>query len=505
MTNYAKLHQISKNAAVLNAVQQLLDWDQETYMPSDAIGLRSLQNELLASLVHKQRTGPAFAKALAKLVDLSSGALLDTSLSPPQIAAVREWRRDYLQDKKLPASFVKTFAKTTSNATHAWAKAKKSGKFREFSPFLEKIVKLCRKKADLLGYKDHPYDALLDIYEPDMTVSYLNPLFDRLKTSLTQLLKAISARPAPDQSFLYGNDSFSKEKQLEFSHVLLKAMGFDPKTSRLDQTMHPFCAMLHPTDTRMTTHLDTNYVMSNIFSVIHEGGHGLYGLGFKEENFGSPLAQSISLGYDESQSRLWETRIGRSLSFWQHFLPLLKQVFPEKLSAVSLDAFYRAINLVKASLIRVEADEVTYSLHVIVRFEIEKALLEGSLRVKDLPEVWNAKMQEYLGVVPKTNSEGCLQDIHWAMGGLGYFPTYTLGNLYASQIFATFEKSHTDWQAKVAKGELGFIREWLHQNIHQYGKQYTAAEMIMRISGQPLSEKPFVAYLEHKYKHLYSL
>ncbi len=503
MSDYDKLHELSKNAALLTTICQLLEWDQETYMPPDAIGIRALQNELLASLTHKQKTSPAFTKALGKLIDLSTGTVIDSSLTPPQIAALREWRRSYLTDKKLPAAFVKSFAKTTSHATHAWAKAKEHNNFREFAPFLEKIVKLCRKKADLLGYRDHPYDALLDLYEPEMTVASLTPLFERLKISLTQLLKTITTRPVPDQSFLHGN--FPKEKQLHFGQLLLKAMGFDPRCSRLDQTVHPFCLMLHPKDTRMTTHLHPDYVMSNIYSVIHEGGHGLYNIGFKEENFGSPLAESISLGFDESQSRWWETLIGRSLPFWKYFFPILQQQFPEQLGAIYLDDFYRAINIAKASLIRTEADEVTYSLHVIVRFEIEKALIEGSLRVKDLPDAWSAKMREYLGVAPTNHGEGCLQDIHWSMGGFGYFPTYTLGNLYAAQLFQAFEKGQLDWKEKVAKGQLDFIREWLRDNIHQYGKQYTANETLIRITGQPLSEKPFVDYLEHKYKHLYHL
>lgn len=501
--NYSKLHELSKTAALLHSIYYLLEWDQETYMPEQAIGVRSMQAELMANLEHKQKTGPAFGKALAKLIDLESGAILDSSLSPEKRAALREWRRDYLKQKKLPASFVKNFTQTTVRSVHAWQAAKAQNKFREFAPHLNKIVTLLRKKADRLGYADHPYDALLDLYEPEMTTAYLTPLFSRLKNVLTQLVKTIHAAQAPREDFLFGN--FPGEKQIEFGHLLLKAMGFDPKTSRLDQSVHPFCTGLHPKDTRMTTHLHRDSLMSCIFSVIHEGGHGLYNMGFKEENFGTPLAESISLGIDESQSRWWETLIGRSRSFWQHFLPLLQAKFPEQLGRVSLDEFYPAINAVKPSFIRVEADEVTYSLHVIVRFELEKALIEGSLKVKEVPEAWNAKMAEYLGITPKSDREGCLQDIHWAMGGIGYFPTYTLGNLYACQFFTAFEKQHPNWKDLVARGELGFIRTWLHDNIHQYGKQYTAAEIVQRITGSPLSEHAFVTHLENKYRALYKL
>lgn len=501
---YTKLHALSRNIALLSSTEQLLEWDQETYMPGGAIAVRAGQVELMASLTHKQKTSPAFSKALAKLIDIDSGRILSGGLSPAQIASVKEWRREYLQVAKLPSSFVKSFAKTCSTAVHAWTSAKKRNDFHEFSPHLKKIVSLTRKKAEILGYKEHPYDALLDLYEPDVTCAYLTPLFARLKTGLTELLKKISTRPTVSEDALYGNQ-FPLEKQLEFSHLLLRAMGFDEKTSRLDQSHHPFCVGLHPSDTRMTTRVDPSYLMSNIFSTLHEGGHGLYNKHLNPEEFGAPLGKPISLSIDESQSRWWETRIGRSLPFWRYFFPLLQKTFPEKLESLSLDQFHRAINVVKASFIRTESDEVTYSLHIIVRFEIEKALLDGTLEVKELPDAWNAKMQEYLGIVPNNYATGCLQDIHWAMGGIGYFPTYTLGNLYASQFFRAFEKTHENWKERVAKGELGFISEWLRTNIHQYGKEFSAAETLMRITGAPLSEKPFVDYLHEKYGQLYSI
>lgn len=503
MDNYKKLHELSRSVALLHTIQNLLEWDQEIHMPPGAVEIRSQQTELLASLAHKQKTSPSYAKALGKLIDLASGEILDASLQADQKAALREWRRDYLNEKKLPASFVKTFAKTTALSMHAWAKAKENNDFASFAPYLEKIVKISRKKAELLGYKEHPYDALLDLYEPGMTTAQLTAIFDRLKNALTSLVKAIRSKPVINEEFLKG--SFSPEKQNAFSNLLLKAMGYNKETSRLDLSVHPFCMAMHPTDVRMTTRLHPDYLMSNIFSVIHEGGHGLYNLGFKIENFGSPLAESISLGFDESQSRWWETRIGRSESFWHHFFPLLQKEFPEKLASVSLQDFYKAINIVQPSMIRVEADEVTYSLHVIVRFELEKELIAGTLRVKDLPKAWNQKMHAYLGITPANDAEGCLQDIHWSMGGIGYFPTYTLGNLYAAQLFEAFEKSFPTWQERVSKGELGFIRTWLTENLHQYGKQYNAETTLIRVTGQPLTEKPFVNYLQKKYQKIYEL
>jgi carboxypeptidase Taq len=497
-TSYDQLFELSKTFVTQQSIGWLLDWDQETYMPSQGADFRAEQCSLVAGQTHKLRTSPKFAKLLSELINLESGHVTDPSLTDAQKAALREWRRDYLKDSKLPTSFVKTWAMTTSRACHTWSKAKKESKFALFAPHLEKIVKLNRKKTEYLGYKDHPYDALLDLYEPGMTTARLTDLFDRLKIALTALVKKTQA-PIESQ-FLH--QEFSPEVQLQFGKKLLLALGFLPENSRLDISSHPFCCPLHPHDTRMTTRIHHNDLMSNIFSVIHEGGHGLYHQGLPLATFGSPLSESVSLGVDESQSRWWETRIGRSKAFWTHFLPQLQHAFPQ-LKNVTLDQFYHAINIIKPSFIRVEADEATYGLHVIIRFEIEKALIEGSIRVKDIPSVWNQKMRDYLGITPSKDSEGCLQDIHWSLGSLGYFPTYVLGNLYAAQFFNTFEKAHHDWQARVAKGELAFVLEWLRTNIHQWGRHYTPDELIVRVTGKPLDETAFVDYLNRKYKEIY--
>lgn len=499
-TLYDQLFEHSKTIKTLNSVEYLLDWDQETLMPSAAVDFRASQKELMAGYIHKLKTSTKFSHLLNQLIDLESGQVLDPSLTPEQHAALREWRRDHLKAIKLPTSFVKTFTSTCSLAVNLWSEAKKTSNFSSFAPTLNRIFQLCRKKADLLGYQDHPYDALLDLYEPGMTVAKLTPLFDRLKTALTTLVKTIQSKPQVDTSCLKGE--FNADLQLQFGKKILKAMGFSPEISRLDLSVHPFCMPVHPLDTRMTTRTHHDDVMSNIFSAVHEGGHGLYNKGLNLEQFGSPLGEQSSLGIDESQSRWWETRIARTKPFWTHFLPLLKKDFPQ-LHHVSLDQFYLAINQVRPSFIRVEADEVTYSLHVILRFEIEKALLEGSLKPKDIPSVWNQKMHDYLGITPSNDAEGCLQDIHWSFGLVGYFPTYVLGNLYAAQFFQTFEKAHPDWQTRVSKGELDFIREWLRTNIHQYGRQFTPEEFVQRISGKPLHESDYVKYLNTKYQEIY--
>lgn len=500
---YDKLLSLSKTITLMNSVEGLLDWDQQTYMPKEAIEVRALQIELLASLIHRQKTSKAFAKALSALIDIETGEVNDDRLTSVQIAALREWRRDFLKDSKLPNAFVKQFAKTTSAACHVWKTTKEHNDFKTFAPHLEKIVNLSRKKADLLGFKEHPYDALLDLFEPEMKTSILNPLFGKLKLFLTQLLKDIKVKTPFFEDFLYRH--CAKHKQLEFSHKILHKMGFHLSRSRLDTSAHPFCSGLHPKDTRMTTKVHPENMMFCIGAVLHEGGHGLYNMNLNVEHYGSPLCQQVSLGIDESQSRWWETLIGQSSFFWQHFFPLLQEEFPEQFAGVLLDDFYCAINAVKPSLIRVEADEVTYNLHIIVRFELEKALIEGSLKVKEVPDAWNAKMREYLGISPEFDGQGCLQDIHWSLGAIGYFPTYTLGNLYSVQFFTAFEKAHPNWKEHVSRGALDFIGDWLKENIHQYGRQYTPDELCQKVTGKSLSEEPYVNYLKKKYSALYGL
>ena len=495
-TPYDQLWEISKTISLYSSINSLVQWDQETYMPLKAIDFRSQQVATMATHIHKLQTSSRFSKLLNQLTN-------DTSLTPRQMAAVRQWNRDHSKAIKVPASFVKTFSNVCSKAIHAWTKAKKENNFLAFAPHLEKIVTLLRKKADILGFQDHPYDALLDLYEPGMTVTTLTPLFSHLKLELTELLKAISSKPAPKADFL--KTTFPKDQQMAFGHHLLRGMGFDPATSRLDLSVHPFCSGLHPRDTRMTTRIHPDLLMSNIFAVLHEGGHGLYNTQLDESAWGSPLGEQSSLGIDESQSRLWETIIGHSLPFWQHFYPELQKHFPEALNTVSLKEFYLAINTVQPSFIRIEADEVSYCLHIILRFEIEKGLIDGTIHVKDIPDLWREKMRSSLGISPAHDDVGCLQDIHWSMGAIGYFPTYALGNLYAAQFFATFEKNTPGWKEKIAAGDLAPLRTWLQEHIHQHGREFSPGELVLRVTGQPLSETFYLSYLKRKYKDLYHL
>lgn len=498
--DYNRLHVLSKHARTLTGISNILEWDQETYMPKAAAEIRGEQQKALAGIIHAKKTGRPFAKALARLIDETSGELKG-ALDDEKQAALRLWRRDYMKAKSLPKRFVEDHAKLSSQAILAWREAKDSDNFALFSPFLNKLVAMARKKADYLKFNDHPYDALLDEFEPEATTAKVETLFGHLKEEITSLLTKILKSKEIDDSCLHG--TFSHDKQLSFAHRLLKDMGFSFEQGRLDLSSHPFSLSPHPKDNRITTRFHKTSILSCIAVVLHEGGHALYEAGLPEEHYGSPLGEPISLGMHESQSRLWETRIGQSLPFWQHYLPILNAHFDDSFKTVSPNDFYRAVNKVEPSFIRVEADEVTYPLHVILRFELEKSLIEGSLKVKDLPEAWNAKMQSLLGLTPSTNREGCLQDIHWSMGSFGYFPTYTLGNLYAAQLFEAFALEHSNWQNRVKEGELLFIKEWLNDNIHRHGRRYFSHELIEKISGKPFSANAYTSYLNDKYKRIY--
>lgn len=470
-------------------------------MPKGASSIRSEQIELMASLIHKEKTSRRFAKALGRLIDLDTGKVIADSLSTSQKAALREWRHDFLQAVALPARFVKQFAKLTSQAMVAWSLARKNNTFTTFSPFLEKIVAMSQKKAEYLGYQDHPYDALLDYFEPGMTTKEIAPLFEKMKKKIQKLLEKIKEAPPIDDSCIHGR--FSADKQMEFGRHILKAMGYDLEKGRLDLSEHPFCTSLHPSDSRITTRIHATSLFESISAVLHEGGHGLYEAGLVPEYYGSPLCEAISLGIHESQSRLWETRIGQSRAFWTKYLPELQKTFPKQLEHVSLDQFYKSINKVTPSFIRVESDEVTYSLHIILRFEIETMLIEGKLKTAQLPEAWNDLMQHYLGISPPTDREGCLQDIHWSMGAFGYFPTYILGNLYGAQFFETFEKAYPNWEKEITKGNLLFLRDWLTQNIHRHGREYRPTELVKKLTGKELTESAYLSYLNNKYKEIY--
>ncbi len=500
LTTYEAVTEFGKKLKTLTSLKALLEWDQETKMPSGGVEFRSNQLEMLSGLIHEKLTSSELNNLLSPLIDMDSGDLVDSdSLDLSQKAALREWRKDVLKAKKLPDRLVKEFSKTTPLAIHAWAKAKEENSFEIFAPHLEKIIDLSKEKAQHLGYEFSPYDALLDEYEPKMTSQKLTKLFSEIKPKLLDLVKTHSKKI--DSSFLYGD--FDAQKLMSFNKELLDKMGLNKDFYRLDLSNHPFCLSMHPRDVRLTTHINSSdLVAGNISAVIHEAGHALYEMGLPIEHFGTPLCEALSMGIHESQSKFWETMIGQSFEFWEHFFPTLQKLFPENLKDISLDEFYKAINIVKPSFIRIHADEITYNLHVILRFEIEKALLSDELKVSEIPEAWNDKMQSYLGIVPKTFSEGCLQDIHWSCGLFGYFPTYLLGNLYAGQLYHNFRKTHLDYNTKIAQGNLLFIRDYLKKNVHEFGRYYSQEELIKNATGETLNPEYFIQYLDSKYSTL---
>ena len=484
----------------------LLSWDQETYMPYGGGEARADQIATLQTLAHQQFVSPDIADWLAELIDPVTGLVHKhlASWDESTKAFVRETWRDFSKAKKLPSEFVNRLERECSLAQQVWVEARERNDFAHFLPHLRAIVALKHEEVQYRGFTDSPYNALLDTYEPGATVADLKPLFTALREGLTTILQQInSAASKPDDRILY--QAYDQEKQIAFSKRVLTGMGYDFHRGRLDLSAHPFTTSFHPTDVRVTTRVFEKDLPSCLFSAIHEGGHAIYDQGLPQEHYGTPLGESISLGIHESQSRLWENCVGRSSAFWQHFFPLLQETFPEQLGAISLHEFYAAINTVKPSLIRVEADEVTYNLHIMVRFEIELDLMEGRVQVEDLPALWNAKMQEYLGIVPERDAEGVLQDVHWSFGAIGYFPTYTLGNLYAAMLYQQAKTDMPELEKQIAQGNLLPLKEWLNQKIHRWGRQWQAQELIQRITGKSLEAQPFLQSLRQKMQGVYGI
>ncbi len=498
---FEEIKAYSYETHLLQSINYLTSWDQETYIPSGAHEFRSKMLSHLSGLIHERTVADEFYQKLSKLIDIESGDLRVSGLTTSQEACLREWRREYLLATKLPNAFVKESSEVTGKAANVWAEARKQNDFSLFEPYLEKIFSLARKKAEYYGYEEHPYDALLDEFEPYTKIKEIDPLFADLKEDLVELVKKIGESKQVNTKPL--EEHYPTQKQKELGQQLFQELFVEMEHGRLDFSTHPFCTSMHPTDVRLTTRIDESDFLSNLLSVMHETGHALYSRNLPVEHFGTPAGESISLGIHESQSRWWETRVGRSLSFWRYFYPKVQKAFPH-LQAVSIEEFYKAMNKVAPSLIRVEADEVTYCLHIIIRYELEKKLLEGSLSVKDLPKTWNQYYEELLGITPPSDSLGCLQDVHWSFGLIGYFPTYALGNMYACQFFETFQQEEKEWEKKIEKGDFSCMRDWLKQHVHSQGKVYPAKELVRKITGKSLSQKPYISYLNQKYAKIYS-
>ena len=493
---YAQFIELSRELRDIEQAQSLLSWDQETYMPPKGAALRARSCGALAGIAHEKLTAPRLVGIVAELTD--------RGLEGDEAVNLRELKRQQDRALKIPRQLVVELTETQSLAHEAWVDARSNSEFATFEPWLIKILDLQRRVAHAVGFEGAMYNAFLDEYEPYARTEELTPVLEDLRRRLVPLVEkilAIESRPA--KGIL--DSAFPIAQQEAFGRQVLDAMGFDGEAGRLDISVHPFCSSISRHDVRLTTRYREDQLTGSIFGTIHECGHGLYEQGLPEDAEGTPLGESVSLGIHESQSRMWENMVGRSREFWVHFLPVLTEHFPEQLSDVDVDAFYAAVNQVEASPIRVEADEITYNLHILLRFELEQGLVDGSIDVSDLPGLWMEKMEAYLGFRPENDALGVLQDPHWSFGLIGYFPTYTLGNLYAAQFFHRAQEEMPDLMAGVSSGNLGDLREWLRSRIHARGMRLTAAELVEEVTGEPLNVDYLMGYLEGKFEALYGL
>lgn len=495
-----KFKELDEKISHFTSISGLLSWDQKVIAPKKGRAAFAKASGTLRTEEFKMTVSEEMGELLHILTTPGAEEYLDEKVK----AQVRERKEFYDRSKSIPAEMIKDFSVLTSVANDAWEEARESNEFEKYLPYLEKIVDFKRKAVEIYGYENHPYDALLNEYEPGLTVEKLDPLFVQLRESSTELLRRIqnSAYQPPAEIF---SQPYSVEKQKDFNRYILPIIGFDMEAGRLDETVHPFAQTVNPGDVRITTRYLKDNVRSAIFGTIHEAGHGIYEQNIDSEFAGTVLQEGASFGIHESQSRFLENMVGRSEQFWKYFYPTLQDHFPEQLKDITLDDFYRAINAVEPSFIRVEADELTYNLHIMVRYEIEKALIAGEIEAKDLPAIWNAKMNEYLGVTPDSDSVGVLQDIHWSFGGLGYFPSYSLGNLYAAQILHKIQQDVPNFYESIENGEFHVIQDWLKENIHQHGRLYTPNELIVKATGEELNAEYLVKYLEEKYSKVYKL
>jgi carboxypeptidase Taq len=490
------LETLKSRLADINALRMsvaIMDWDQQTFMPRGAAEARAEHLGILSRMAHERFVADETRRAL-------EGAESE-ALSEDDAAMLRVTRRDFDLATKLPTKLVEEKTKLAAIAHEKWVEARATSNFAGFASTLERMFEIAREEAEHLGYKEHIYDALLDQYEEGATAADARAMFESIKGPQVALVRAIKDRPQVDDGFLYGE--WDQQAQAEFTEHLAREIGFDFERGRQDTAPHPFCTNFSVSDVRLTTRYKP-YLGSAIFGTMHEAGHGMYEQGSPMNWDRTPLAGGVSLGVHESQSRLWENIVGCSRPFWERFLPELKSKFPA-LGDVGLDTFYRAINKVEPSYIRVEADELTYNLHVLTRFEIECDILTGKLAVKDLPEAWNAKYAEYLGVTPRNDAEGCLQDVHWSMGSIGYFPTYSMGNLLSYQIWRTLQNDLGDTDALIANGDFAPILGWLRDKVYSKGRKYTPKDLVTQVTGKPMGASDYLEGLEQKYRNIYGM
>lgn len=497
---YIELKQKLMEIHDLNAAASLLYWDQSTYMPLKGAEARGRQLATLRQISHE------------KFTDVSLGKLLDELQSYEQnlpyhsleASLIRITREDYQRALKLPSDFIAKFSRHRSRCYETWAQAKAENNFKRVEPYLEKTVEFSQEYAKFFPGYQHIADPLIDEKDQGMTVALVRPLFHKLRQALVPLVEVISSQTPPDISCLHQH--FPEAQQLAFSQSIIRQMGYDFNRGRQDKTLHPFMTNFSINDVRITTRIYENDITQGLFSSIHETGHAFYELGISPELEGTPLGEGVSAGVHESQSRLWENIVGRSRAFWQYFYPQLQAEFPSQLNSISAETFYRAINQVKPSLIRTDADEMTYNLHVMIRFDLELDLLEGKLAVKDLPEAWNERYRSDLGLVPSHDSEGVMQDVHWYVGTIGgMFQGYTIGNLLSTQFYQTVLQKHPEIPSEIAQGKFETLSRWLRENIYQEGRKYSPTELITKVTGKELTIEPFLDYLNSKYGEIYQL
>jgi carboxypeptidase Taq len=499
---YDDLRRELREIELLASINALISWDQETMMPPAGTSLRAEQAATLGQLVHERRTSPLIAELLARCEE-------DQALQSDELAAanLREIRRGYDQAVKVPTSLVRQLAETTTHAQHAWRDARERSDFAAFAPWLAKIVQLTKSRSECLAKPDtvDMYDPLVDEYEPGAKTADMVEVFRDLRERLAPLIQEIaSARTAPDDRL--NRILIPVERQISFNRSVAERVGFDFAAGRLDISTHPFCQGIGPGDTRMTTRYREDAFFDALSSTLHETGHGLYEQGLpKEELLGQPLSEPVSLGIHESQSRMWENLVGRSAPFWEWALPEARKAFGSDLDGLTAKEVYGAMNIVRPGLIRVDSDEATYNLHIMLRFDLERALLSGELPIAEVPGVWNERMRTDLGVTVPDDRRGCLQDVHWSMGAIGYFPTYTLGNLYAAQFWAALRRQLPGLDDSLAAGEFPVLLDWLRNEIHRHGRRFTAPELCRRVTGESLTALPFMSYLEEKVRPLYGL
>ncbi|MGP0063507.1 MAG: carboxypeptidase M32 [Isosphaeraceae bacterium] len=521
---YDELIRRSREQATLASCSSVLGWDEQTYMPAGGAGHRGSQMALLAGLHHERATDPRIGDLLASVEESS----LVGDAASAEAVNVRELRRGYDRRVRLPRALVEELARTTSMAQSEWVAARAASDFGRFRPWLEKIIQLKREESTCLAdgkTTDRAdegagtlYDPLLEDYEPGARSSDLAVLFDAIRRELTPLVatiaEAVARKPQPDKGIgsiaAPGGEAilrrcYPRDRQRVFGEAVAAAVGFDFRRGRLDVTAHPFCSGIGPGDCRITTRFDEHEFGDAFFGILHEVGHGLYEQGLEEDHYGTPMGDAVSLGVHESQSRLWENLVGRSRSFWAYWLPLARRIFREALADVTIEQFHAAVNHVVPSLIRVRADEATYNLHIIIRFELEKDLLTGALPVGDLPGAWNQKYRETLGVTPGNDAEGCLQDIHWSAGLIGYFPTYTLGNVYAAQLYGAAQTDLGLLDDAFTRGDFNGLLSWLREKVHRQGQRYRSSDLIERVTGTRPDHRPLIEGLRRKYSELYGI